>query len=189
MSDLQLTFATQQDWEDWLEQHGADASVVWLRLAKKGAPQPTLSYAQALEAALCFGWIDGQKKTDDAHHWLQRFTPRRARSIWSQINKDKAQALLDAGRMRQAGQREIALAQQDGRWDAAYTSARNSTVPDDLQSALDANPAAAACFATLNGANRFAILFRLQNAKKPETRSRKLGEFIDMLARGERLHP
>ncbi|WP_201799787.1 YdeI family protein [Andreprevotia sp. IGB-42] len=138
---------------------------------------------------MCFGWIDGQKQADDAHYWLQRFTPRRARSIWLQINKDKALALLDAGRMRAAGRREIELAQQDGRWAAAYTSARNSAVPDDLQRALDGMPAAAACFATLNSANRYAILFRLQNAKKPETRARKLDEFIAMLARGETLHP
>jgi len=189
MTESPLTFATQQEWENWLEQNEATSTGIWLRVAKKGARQPTLTYAQAVESALCYGWIDGQKRADSDEYWLQRFTRRTAKSLWSQINKDKADALIAAGRMRPAGMREIDDAKQDGRWAMAYTSAGNSTVPDDLRVALDANPAARTFFATLNGRNRYAILFRIQNAKKPETRARKIAEFVDMLSRGETFHP
>jgi len=189
MTDPRLTFASQEEWEIWLERNGSSSSGAWVRLAKKSADQPTVSYAQALESALCYGWIDGQKQADNEHYWLQRFTPRTAKSIWSKINKEKAEALVASGRIRPAGMREINRAKQDGRWDAAYASASNATVPDDLQRALDANPTANTFFATLNSKNRYAILFRIQNAKKPETRARKIAQFIEMLSKGETLYP
>jgi uncharacterized protein YdeI (YjbR/CyaY-like superfamily) len=189
MTDPRLTFANQEEWETWLERNGSSSSGAWLRLAKKSAEQPTISYAQALDSALCYGWIDGQKKAENEHYWLQRFTPRAAKSIWSQINKGKAEALVASGRMRPAGMQEINRAKQDGRWNAAYASASNATVPEDLQRALDANPKAKKFFATLNSQNRYAILFRVQNVKKPETRARKIAQFIEMLSNGETLHP
>lgn len=189
MRDPILTFADQAEWESWLERHGGATTGVWLRLAKKAADQPTVSYAEAIESALCHGWIDGQKKAESEHYWLQRFTPRTARSIWSKINKAKAEALISAGRMHPAGMREVDRAKQDGRWDAAYSSARTSTVPDDLQKALDANRKAKAFFATLDSSNRYAILFRIHNVKKAETRARKIAQFVEMLANGEKLHP
>lgn len=189
MSDSTLTMTTQAEWEAWLEQHGARSSGVWLRLAKRGAEHTTVSYAQALESALCFGWIDGQKRAENDHHWLQRFTPRTAKSLWSKINKAKAESLVASGRMRSAGLHEIERARKDGRWDAAYSSARTATVPHDLQEALDANGKAKAFFATLDGRNRYAVLFRVQAAKKPETRARKIAEFVEMLSKGEKIHP
>jgi uncharacterized protein YdeI (YjbR/CyaY-like superfamily) len=189
MSEPKLAFATQSEWEAWLESNGNIASGVWLRLAKKSAEQPTVAYAQALEGALCYGWIDGQKQSESEHYWLQRFTPRTARSIWSKINKEKAEALISAGRIRPAGQREIDLAKLDGRWDAAYSSASKSTIPDDLQQALEASPKAREFFATLNSQNRYAILFRIQNVKKAETRAKKIAHFIEMLSNGEKIHP
>jgi len=189
MRDPILTFASQAEWESWLELNEGAKSGVWLRLAKKAADRPTVSYAQALESALCHGWIDGQKKAENEHYWLQRFTPRTARSLWSKINKAKAEALISAGRMHPAGMREVDRARQDGRWDAAYSSAGTSTVPDDLQKALDANKKAKAFFATLDGSNRYAVLFRIQNVKKAETRARKIAQFVEMLANGEKLHP
>ncbi len=189
MSDPVLICTDQSDWESWLNLNGGQAAGVWLRIAKRGADQPTVSYAEALESALCHGWIDGQKKAASEHYWLQRFTPRTARSIWSQVNKAKAEALIAAGRMQPAGLREVERARRDGRWDRAYASASKATVPDDLQQALDANPTANAFFATLNSQNRYAILFRIQNVKKAETRARKIAQYVDMLARGETLHP
>jgi uncharacterized protein YdeI (YjbR/CyaY-like superfamily) len=189
MTESHLTFSTQNEWENWLAKNDGASTGTWLRLAKKSAKQPTLTYAQALESALCYGWIDGQKQAESEEFWLQRFTRRSARSIWSKLNKDKAEALIAAGRMRPPGMREIEKAKKDGRWEMAYTSAGNSTVPDDLQVALDANPKARTFFATLNSRNRYAILFRIQNAKKPETRARKIEEFVDMLNRGESFYP
>jgi uncharacterized protein YdeI (YjbR/CyaY-like superfamily) len=189
MSDPTLTFNTQAEWASWLELNGSVISGAWLRLAKKTADQKTVSYAEALESALCYGWIDGQKKAESEHYWLQRFTPRVAKSIWSQINKAKAEALISAGRMQPAGMREVDRAKQDGRWERAYSSASQSTVPDDLQSALNANKKAEAFFAALNSQNRYAILFRIQNVKKAETRAKKIAQFIEMLANGEKLHP
>jgi uncharacterized protein YdeI (YjbR/CyaY-like superfamily) len=189
MTDPKLVFSSQGDWEAWLECNGNSSSGAWLRLAKKSADQPTVSYAEALESALCHGWIDGQKQAESEHHWLQRFTPRTARSIWSKINKGKAEALIASGRMRPAGMQEINRARQDGRWEAAYASASSSTVPEDLQRALEAHPKAKKFFATLNSKNRYAILFRLNVAKKPETRARKVAQFIEMLSNGQTLHP
>ncbi len=189
MNDRKVTFATQEDWEAWLGSNGEVVTAVWLRIAKKSAEQPTITYAQALEGALCYGWIDGQKQKEGEHYWLQRFTPRTARSIWSKINKANAEALMLAGRMRPTGIREINRAKQDGRWEAAYSSASASTVPDDFQRALDSNPSAKQFFATLNSQNRYAVLFRIQNVKRAETRARKIAQFIEMLNRGEKIHP
>ena len=189
MESQTITFATQNAWEDWLERDGSSATGIWLRIAKKGAKEKTVSYAEALESALCFGWIDSQKQAENEHYWRQRFTPRSTKSIWSKINTHKAEALITAGRMRPAGLREIDLAKQDGRWEAAYYSAATSTVPDDLQQALDANKKAKAFFATLNSQNRYAILFRIQNVTKAETRAKKIAQFVAMLANGEKLHP
>lgn len=182
-------FASQRAFETWLRTHHATSDGLWLQIAKAGAAQPSVSYAQALESALCFGWIDGQKKGLDAQHWLQRFTPRRARSIWSKVNRAKALALIEQGRMQPAGLREVERAQADGRWDDAYDSARTSTVPADLQAALDAEPKARAFFDGLDAANRYAVLWRVQTAKKAETRARRIAQFAAMLARGEKLHP
>lgn len=189
MTEPRLTFLDQNEWENWLTQNGDTSAGIWLRLAKKGAGQPTLTYEQALESALCHGWIDGQKQTESDECWLQRFTRRSAKSLWSRLNRDRAEALIAAGKMLPSGMREIEKAKEDGRWEAAYTSASNSVVPDDLQAALDANPKASAFFATLNGRNRYAVLFRIQNAKKAATRARKIEEFIGMLNRGETIHP
>lgn len=189
MSDPTLIFANQAEWDSWLELNGQVTPGAWLRLAKRTADEKTISYAEALESALCHGWIDGRKQSEGAHYWLQRFTPRTARSIWSKINTTKAEALISAGRMRPTGLREIDRAKQDGRWARAYSSTGHSTVPDDLQRALEANKKAKAFFGTLDSRNRYAILFRIQNVKKAETRARKIVQFVEMLARGERLHP
>ena len=189
MTKSHLTFATQNEWENWLARNEGTSTGTWLRLAKKSAKQPTLTYAQALESALCYGWIDGQKQAESEEYWLQRFTRRSAKSIWSKLNKDKAEALIAGGRMRPPGMQEIEKAKKDGRWEMAYASAGKSTAPDDLQVALNANHEARKFFATLNSRNRYAILFRIHNAKKPETRARKIKEFVDMLNRGETVHP
>jgi len=189
MESETITFATQNAWEAWLERNGSSATGVWLRISKKGADEKTVSYAEALESALCFGWIDSQKQAESEHYWRQRFTPRSAKSIWSKINKQKAEALVTAGRMRPGGLREVDLAKRDGRWEAAYSSAAASNVPDDLQQALDANKKAKMVFATINSQNRYAILFRIQNVKKAETRAKKIAQFVAMLANGEKLHP
>ena len=184
-----ISFKSPSLFRKWLVKNHATHSGFWLRIFKKNSDEKSISYQEALEEALCFGWIDGQKRSEDQHYWLQRFTPRTAKSLWSKINREKAEALINAHKMRPAGLAAIERAKQDGRWDAAYASARTSTVPDDLQQALDANPQARAFFATLNSKNRFAILFRIQNVKKAETRARKITEFIQMLSNGEKLHP
>jgi uncharacterized protein YdeI (YjbR/CyaY-like superfamily) len=184
-----LPFATQQDWEAWLDTHHADTAGVWLKLAKAGAGVPSITYAQALEVALCYGWIDGQKASFDEQYWLQKFTPRRSKSVWSQVNCAKATELIAAGRMREAGLRQVEVARADGRWDAAYAGQRTSEIPPDFQAELDAHPAAQAFFATLNSANRYAFLWRIHTAKKPETRAARIRQFIEMLERGEKLHP
>ncbi len=184
-----LPFATQQDFEAWLDAHHADTAGVWLKLAKAGAGVPSVSYAQALEVALCYGWIDGQKASFDEQYWLQKFTPRRPKSVWSQVNCAKATELIAAGRMREAGLRQVEAAKADGRWDAAYASQRAIEVPPDFQAELDAHPTAQAFFATLNSANRYAFLWRIHTAKKPDTRANRIRQFIEMLERGEKLHP
>lgn len=184
-----LPFATAATWSAWLTKHRAQATGVWLRLAKAGSGIASVSHAQALEVALCHGWIDGQRKADDAQYFLQRFSPPTPKSIWSKINRDKALALIAAKKMKPAGLKEVERAQADGRWERAYDSARHITVPDDLQAALDAEPIAAAFFKTLSGQNRYAVLFRLHQAKKPETRAKRIQTFVQMLARHETLHP
>lgn len=189
MSAPTFTFTNQAEWESWLEINGSVASGAWLRLAKRTANHQTVSYAEALESALCYGWIDGQKQGESEHYWRQRFTPRTARSIWSKINKAKAEALISAGRMQPAGMSEIDRAKQDGRWERAYSSASKSTIPDDLRKALNANKKAKAFFAALDSKNRYAVLFRIQNVKKEETRVKKIAQFIEMLTNGEKIHP
>lgn len=184
-----VVFKQQKEWERWLAKHHESSRGLWLRIAKKSAALESLTYPEAVDVALCYGWIDGQKRAFDAESWLQKFTPRGARSIWSKINTQKAQELIDAGRMKPAGMRAIEKAREDGRWEAAYDSHSTSTVPPDLQAALDANPAAAAFFATLNSQNRYAILFRIQTAKRPETRAARIEKFVAMLARHEKLYP
>jgi uncharacterized protein YdeI (YjbR/CyaY-like superfamily) len=183
-----LPFASKEAFEAWLEEHHAGSDGVWIKIAKKGTGIPSVNRGEALDVALCFGWIDGQAKPIDETHYLQKFTPRRERSKWSKINVGKVADLIERGAMRPAGHAEIERAKADGRWDAAYDSPRNSTVPPDLQAELDADPEVKAAFEGLNSANRFAILYRLQDAKKPETRARRLEKFVGMLKRGETLH-
>lgn len=189
VADSPVLFPDAQAFEAWLREHHACSNGLWLKLAKRGAREASVSYAEAVEVALCWGWIDGQKQALDAQHFLQRFTPRRPRSVWSRINVDKVAALTDAGRMQPPGLAQVAAAQADGRWARAYDGARTATVPEDLQAALDAEPQAKAFFATINAANRYAVLWRVQTAMKPETRARRIAQLVAMLARGETLHP
>jgi uncharacterized protein YdeI (YjbR/CyaY-like superfamily) len=181
-------FAGPQDLEEWLEGNHDSSDGVWLKIAKKGADEPSVTYGEALELALCFGWIDSQKRGFDDRHFLQRFTPRRPRGRWSKINREKAEALIKSGRMRPAGLAEVEAAKGDGRWEAAYEGQRTAAVPPDLQRELDANSQAAEFFASLDSANRYAIVYRLDEAKKPETRERRLRKFVAMLERGEKIH-
>jgi uncharacterized protein YdeI (YjbR/CyaY-like superfamily) len=183
-----LLFTDADELEAWMEENHASSEGLWLKIAKKGAPEPSVTYGEALEVALCFGWIDSQKRGLDETHFLQRFTPRRPRGRWSKINRRKAEALIAAGRIRSAGLVEVEAAKADGRWEAAYEGQRSAEVPLDLQRELDANPAAAEFFASLDSANRYAIVYRLGEAKKPETRERRLRKFIAMLERGEKIH-
>jgi uncharacterized protein YdeI (YjbR/CyaY-like superfamily) len=184
-----IVFASEADWEGWLEANHAASDGVWVKIAKKSAGTPSVRYPEVLDSALCFGWIDGRRAALDGAHFLQRFTPRRARSRWSRINRDKAERLIAEGRMRAAGAAEVDRAKADGRWDAAYEGQRTSAVPDDLQRELEARPAAKAFFAGLSSQNRYAILYRLQDAKRPETRARRLAKFVAMLEAGESVHP
>ena len=167
----------------------AESRGLWLRLAKKNSDIQSITYAEALEVALCYGWIDGQKKSYDEAHWLQKFTPRGRKSIWSKINRDKCEALIGSRRMTPAGLKAIESAKQDGRWDAAYDSQSKASVPGDFQAALDQNAKAKAFFATLKGANRYAILFRIHTAKKVDTRTKRIAQFIEMLEKHETIHP
>jgi len=183
-----LAFDSPASWREWLEAHHGNPEGVWLKIAKKASGVRTVTAPEALDVALCFGWIDGQRRALDDTHFLQRYTPRRARSKWSQINRDKAERLIAEGQMHPAGVAEVERAKGDGRWEAAYEPQSRATVPDDLQAALDASPAAAATFAGLTSQNRFAILFRLRDARRPETRARRLERFVAMLERGETPH-
>jgi uncharacterized protein YdeI (YjbR/CyaY-like superfamily) len=183
-----LPFPTQKDWADWLRKNHVKSSGIWLKLAKKVAGTQSVTYAEALETALCYGWIDGQKKSFDESWWLQKFTPRGAKSIWSKINKAKAEHLITNGHMKPAGLQAVERAKQDGRWDAAYDSPSSANVPPDFQGRLNKSAKAKAFFATLDSANRYAILFRIQTAKKAETRARRIDQFIGMLERKEKLH-
>jgi uncharacterized protein YdeI (YjbR/CyaY-like superfamily) len=184
-----LTFATPAEWEAWLERNHAEADEAWLRIARKASRHETVTHAEAVDVALCFGWIDAVRHKGDDDFFLQRFTPRRPRSRWSKRNREKVDALTRAGRMREAGLREVEAAKADGRWDAAYEGQRTMPVPDDLERELDARPEAAAFFACLDSSNRYAILYRLHDAKRPETRARRLAKFVSMLESGETLYP
>jgi uncharacterized protein YdeI (YjbR/CyaY-like superfamily) len=184
-----IPFASAEEWERWLEDNHAESDGVWIQMAKKGTGIESVRYPEVLDSALCFGWIDARRKSLDDRYFLQRFTPRRSRSNWSRINREKAERLIDEGRMRPAGLSEVERAKADGRWEAAYDGQRAITVPDDLQRELDARPAAKAFFRELSSQNRYAILYRLQDAKKPETRARRLAKFVVMLERGESIYP
>ena len=183
-----ILFETQAAFGTWLEGQGPDSRGAWLRFAKKGAPFESLTKAQAIDAALCAGWIDGQLDRYDSESWLIRFTPRKARSQWSQVNRARAEQLIAEGRFLPAGLLQVDQARADGRWDAAYAPASKAQVPEDLQIALAANPSAAAFFASLTGANRYAILYRIGSVKRAETRARKIADYVAMLARGETRH-
>jgi uncharacterized protein YdeI (YjbR/CyaY-like superfamily) len=184
-----VAFPSREAWREWLAASHAESSGVWLKLAKRGGGEVSVTYDEALDVALCFGWIDARKRGLDERWWLQRFTPRTASSKWSQRNREKALALIESGEMQPAGLREVERARADGRWDAAYAGSATATVPDDLRTALDASPAAAEAFAGLDSRNRYAILYRVGEAKRPETRARRIEKFVAMLAAGERLHP
>ena len=184
-----MTFESTDAWDAWLAAHHAGSPGLWLKIAKKGAAGRTISYSDALDVALCHGWIDGQKGRHDDEYWLQRFTPRKPGSNWSKINTERAAALIESGRMRPAGLREVERAQADGRWEQAYESQSRVTVPEDLARALAANERARAFFATLDSANRYAILYRIGTAKKPETRAKRIDTFVAMLSEHKKIHP
>lgn len=183
-----LAFESAEHWEQWLERQHAQSEGVWLRIYKKGSGTRTVTYAEALDAALCFGWIDGQKRAHDDVSFLQRFTPRRARSVWSRVNTQHVERLTAAGRMRPAGQRAVDAAKGDGRWDRAYAAHRDAEPPEEFMRALKRNPAAYAFYETLTRANVFAIVYRLTTAKRAETRERWTQRIIEMLANGETFH-
>ena len=183
-----LAFQSAAELEAWLAVQPPDHPGIWLRLAKKGSSLPSPTKAEAIDAALCHGWIDGQLDKYDDSSWLIRFTPRRARSKWSDVNRVRALQLIEEGRMRPAGLAEVERARSDGRWDAAYAPQSRADVPPDLQAALDAAPQAAKFFRTLTGANRYAILYRIAEAKRPQTRAQRIARFVAMLERGETIH-
>ncbi len=178
---------TDADWQRWLEEHHDGAAGVWLMFAKKGCLTPTVTYAEALDTALCYGWIDGQVRRFDESFYLQRFTPRRPRSKWSQINRGHVERLTDAGRMRASGQAQVDAARADGRWEQAYQPQSRATVPDDLRRALDASPAAAEFFATLTGSTRYAFLYRLHHVTDPSRRAQRIATYIELLSAGRTL--
>jgi uncharacterized protein YdeI (YjbR/CyaY-like superfamily) len=183
-----LTCESRADWEAWLEANHATAPGVWLTFAKKGSKAIAVSRADALEVALCYGWIDSQARSVNEEFWQQRFTPRTRRSKWSQINCAAVEQLIEAGMMKPSGLEQVELARQDGRWDAAYAPPRTMQVPEDLQSKLDANPAAREFFEQLDSQNRYAILFRIHDAKRPETRARRIDKFVAMLLDRQTIH-
>ena len=182
-----LFFDTPAKLEAWIDEHGEDSDGIWLKFAKKDSGIESVVYAEAVEIALSYGWIDGQAKRHDDHHYLQRFTPRRPRSKWSRINREKAERLIAESRMRPAGLREVERAKEDGRWDEAYDSPSTATVPEDFRAALDAEPAAAEFFASLGSTRRYSFLYRIADAKRPETRAKRIAEYVELLARGETL--
>jgi uncharacterized protein YdeI (YjbR/CyaY-like superfamily) len=183
-----LPFESKKKWAAWLAKQHDKSAGVWLKLAKKDTEIPSVTYEEALDVALCYGWIDGQKKGFDDQYWLQKFTPRGPKSIWSKINTEKAERLIASGEMKPAGLRAIEAAKQDGRWEAAYASQKNISVPEDFQAALNKNQKAKDFFATLNSVNRYAILFRIQTAKKTETRLKRIQQFVEMLEKGEKIY-
>lgn len=183
-----LEFEDRAAWESWLDAQHESSEGVWLKIARKASPASTVTYADALEGALRYGWIDGQKRPYDESFWLQRFSPRGPRSKWSLVNRRKATELIEQGRMTAAGLAKVQAAKQDGRWDAAYASARTARVPEDFQRALDENPAAKEFFATLGSTHRYSFLYRINDAKRPETRTRRINEYVAMLAEGRTIH-
>ncbi len=182
-----IFFASAADWERWLEDNHAASDGVWIKIAKKSSGIGSVRYPEVLDTALCFGWIDGQKRGRDEHHWLQRFTPRSQRSRWSQINRDTAERLIAEGRMRPAGLRQVEAARADGRWAAAYPSQATAAVPEALQRALDENPAARAFFMTLTGSDRYAFLYRLHSVRSPVGRRERIAGYIKRLSQGRTL--
>jgi uncharacterized protein YdeI (YjbR/CyaY-like superfamily) len=186
--DLPIVVAEDQPaWRGWLAANHESAAGAWLKFAKKGSPTPSVSYAEAVEEALCFGWIDGQARGFDEHFYLQRFTPRRKSSKWSQINRRKAQRLIESGRIQPPGMAQVQAAMADGRWDAAYPAQSEATVPEDFQRALDENPAADEFFKTLAGSARYAFLYRLHNVSRPEARERRIRNYVERLSEGRTL--
>jgi uncharacterized protein YdeI (YjbR/CyaY-like superfamily) len=183
-----IAFDDLPSWERWLRKNGKTSKGLWLKFSKAGADRPTLKKSEAIEGALCHGWIDGQLAKFDAHYFLTRFTPRRRDSPWSKINRDTVQRLIAAGRVSAHGLREIESAKENGRWDKAYASSSNAVVPADLRAALKAVPAAKRFFDQIDRTNRYAILYRVNDAKKPETRARRIAQFVEMLAHGETIH-
>jgi len=184
-----VKFADQDQWRAWLAaEHGRNPDGVWIEMAKKSSGIESITHPEAVEIALCFGWIDSQRKGVDEKWFAQRFTPRRARSKWSRLMREKAEELIASGAMRPTGLAEVERAKADGRWDAAYEPPSTMPVPDDLRAALAENPAAAEFFASLTGQNRYAILFRIHDAKRPETRARRIAKYVAMCAAGEKLH-
>jgi len=183
-----VSVVNKKKWSDWLARQHDKSAGVWLKIAKKESEIPSVTYEEALDVALCYGWIDGQKKGFDEKYWLQKFTPRGPKSIWSKINTEKVERLIASGDMKPAGLKAIALAKQDGRWAVAYASQKNIIVPEDFQAALDQNKKAKTFFATLKSAERYSFLFRIHNAKKRETRAKRIQQFVEMLERGEKIH-
>jgi len=184
-----VSFESVDAWDAWLTAHHADSPGLWLKIAKKGSAGRSISYSDALDVALCHGWIDGQKGRLDDEYWLQRFTPRKPGSKWSKINTERAAALIESGRIRPAGLRAVERAQADGRWEQAYESQSRVTVPEDLARALAANQRARAFFATLDSTNRYAVLYRIGTAKRPETRAKRIDAFVAMLSEHKKIYP
>jgi uncharacterized protein YdeI (YjbR/CyaY-like superfamily) len=187
--DKTIRFASAAEWERWLEDNHGDRDGVWIKMAKKASGVDSVRYPEVLESALCYGWIDGRREALDERFFLQRFTPRRARSKWSRINRETAERLISEGRMRPSGLAEVERAKADGRWHAAYESQARSRIPEDLERELDARPTAKASFERLSSQNRYAILYRLADAKRAQTRERRLAKFVAMLEVGETIHP
>jgi uncharacterized protein YdeI (YjbR/CyaY-like superfamily) len=180
--------ANKKQWANWLAKQHDKSGGVWLKLGKKDSGIASITYEEALDVALCYGWIDGQKKGFDDKYWLQKFTPRGPKSIWSKINTEKAEKLIKSGEMKPAGLKAVEAAKGDGRWDAAYASQKNISIPEDFQAALEKNKKARSFFATLNSVNRYAILFRIQTVKKAETRAKRIQQFIEMLEKNEKIY-
>jgi uncharacterized protein YdeI (YjbR/CyaY-like superfamily) len=181
-----LPFANKKKWESWLARQHGKSKGIWLKLAKRDSGIPSVTYDEAVDVALCYGWIDGQKKGYDDKYWLQKFTPRAPKSIWSKINTERAERFIASGEMKPAGLRAVEAARQDGRWEAAYASQKNISVPEDFQAALDKNRKAREFYSTLKSAERYSILFRIQTARMPETRAKRIQQFVEMLERNEK---
>lgn len=182
-----VLFETAGAWQSWLDSNHRQPTGAWLKIAKKASGLPSVSYDEAVEIALCYGWIDGQKKAFDDKYWIQKFTPRRPRSIWSLVNTERVKKLIASGKMQPAGLAQVEAAKADGRWDAAYAPQSSAEMPADFIAALEQNPKAKQFYATLNSSNRYAIFFRLNDAKRPETRAARLAKFIDQLNNGQKI--